>query len=57
MNGGVEFTSDLLSAIKNQKPTTSEEVDVFVCTTFVSLSMAIDQLHESDMLVGAENWH
>ena len=33
MNGGAEFTSDLLSAIKNQKPTISEEVDVLVCPT------------------------
>jgi len=57
MNGGAEFTSDLLSAIKNQKPTISEEVDVLVCPTFVSLSMAIDQLHESDILVGAQNVH
>ena len=57
MNGGAEFTSDLLSAIKARKAVISEDVDVLVCPTFVSLSMAIDQLHESDILVGAQNMH
>lgn len=57
MNGGAEFASDLLSSIKKLKPTISEDVDVLVCPPYISLSMAIDQLHETDLLVGAQNMH
>jgi triosephosphate isomerase len=57
MNGGAEFASDLLSTIKKLKPTISEDVDVLVCPPYISLSMAIDQLHETDLLVGAQNMH
>ncbi len=57
MNGGAEFASDLLQSIKEHKPSVSEDVDVLVCPPYISLSMAIDQLHETDLLVGAQNMH
>ena len=57
MNGGEQFTFDLISVINNQKPAISEDIDVLVCPNFVSLSMAISQLSKSDILVGAQNVH
>ena len=57
MNGGAEFTSDLLFAIKARKAVISEDVDVLVCPTYVSLAMDIEQIHESDIFVGAQNMH
>ncbi|MFN1834342.1 triose-phosphate isomerase [Balneola sp. MJW-20] len=47
----------LLEGIKEKKGEVSEEVDVLVCPPFVSLSMAVNYLHETDIQVGAQNMH
>lgn len=49
--------ASLLENINEAKGSVSEDVDVLVCPPFVSLSMAVNYLHETDIQVGAQNMH
>ncbi len=57
MNCGPDEAAKLLEGIKTQKPTISEDVDVLVCPPFISLSMAVNYLHDTDIQIGAQNFH
>jgi triosephosphate isomerase len=57
MNCGPAEAADLLEGLKNEKAEVAEEVDVLVCPPFVSLSMAVNYLHDTDIHVGAQNIH
>lgn len=57
MNCGPADAAELLEALKAAKAEVAEEVDVLVCPPFVSLSMAVNYLHDTDILVGAQNIH
>lgn len=55
MNGGPYEAAELLDGLKERKKNFSDEIDVVVCPPFVSLGMAIQKLHSSDIQVGAQN--
>jgi len=57
MNCGPNEAAALLEGLKDKKGSVSEEVDVLVCPPFVSLSMAVNYLHDTDIEVGAQNIH
>ena len=57
MNCGPNEAAELLEGLKNRKSEVSEDVDVLVCPPFVSLSMAVNYLHDTDIQVGAQNFH
>lgn len=57
MNCGPADAAELLEGLKSNKAEVSEEVDVLVCPPFVSLSMAVNYLHDTDIQVGAQNLH
>ncbi|MFA5669475.1 MAG: triose-phosphate isomerase [Balneolaceae bacterium] len=57
MNCGPNEAAELLEGLKNNKAEVSEEVDVLVCPPFVSLSMAVNYLHDTDIQVGAQNFY
>lgn len=57
MNCGPADAAELLEGLKAQKAEINEEVDVLVCPPFVSLSMAVNYLHDTDIHVGAQNLH
>lgn len=57
MNCTPSEAASLLEDIRDQKQGISEEVDVLVCPPFVSLSMAVNYLHDTDIQVGAQNMH
>lgn len=57
MNGGPNEAALLLEGIKAAKPVIAENVDVLVCPPFVSLSMAVNYLHDTDISIGAQNLH
>ncbi len=55
MNGGPYQAAELLDGLKEKKKNISEDVDVVVCPPFVSLGMAVQHLHNSDIQVGAQD--
>lgn len=57
MNCGANEAAELLEGLKKNKAEVSEDVDVLVCPPFVSLSMAVNYLHDTDIQVGAQNLH
>ncbi len=57
MNGGPYDAAELLEGLKAQKAEVDERVDVLVCPPFVSISMAVNYLHDTDIHVGAQNLH
>lgn len=57
MNCGPSDAAQLLEDLKTQKTEVSEDVDVLVCPPSVSLSMAVNYLHDTDIQVGAQNFH
>lgn len=57
MNCGPNEAAKLLEELKIKKTEVSEEVDVLVCPPFVSLSMAVNYLHDTDIQVGAQNFY
>lgn len=57
MNCGPDDAAGLLEGLKAQKGEVSEDVDVLVCPPFVSLSMSVNYLHDTDIEVGAQNLH
>ena len=57
MNGGPFDAAELLEGITAKKGEFSDDVDVLVCPPFVSLGMAIKYLHDSEIQVGAQNFH
>lgn len=57
MNGGPFEAAELLEGLKATKGEFSEDVDVLVCPPFVSLGMAVKYLHDSEIQVGAQNFH
>ncbi|MCG8374279.1 MAG: triose-phosphate isomerase [Balneolales bacterium] len=57
MNCGPADAAELLEGLKNAKAEVAEEVDVLVCPPFVSLSMSVNYLHDTDIQVGAQNLH
>lgn len=57
MNCGPADAAELLEGLKAKKAEVAEEVDVLVCPPFVSLSMALNYLHDTDIHVGAQNFH
>lgn len=57
MNCGPADAAELLEGLKAQKAEVADEVDVLVCPPFVSLSMALNYLHDTDIHVGAQNFH
>ena len=57
MNCGPADAAELLEGLKQNKGEVAEEVDVLVCPPFVSLSMAVNYLHDTDIQVGAQNIH
>ena len=57
MNCGPSDAAGLLEGLKEQKSEVSEDVDVLVCPPFVSLSMSVNYLHDTDIQVGAQNLH
>lgn len=57
MNCGPNETAALLEELKKETPVISENVDVLVCPPFVSLSMSVNHLHDTDIAVGAQNFH
>lgn len=57
MNGGPFEANEILSGLKEQNKEVSEDVDVLICPPFVSLGMAVKYLHDSDIQVGAQNFH
>ncbi len=57
MNCGPSDAAELLEALKEHKAEVSEDVDVLVCPPFVSLSMSVTYLHDTDIQVGAQNIH
>lgn len=57
MNCGPDEAAKLLEDIKTQKSVISEDVDVLVCPPFISLSMAVNYLHDTEIQIGAQNMH
>lgn len=57
MNGGPYEAAELLRGLKEHKAEIDENVDVLVCPPFVSIGMAAEMLHDSDIQVGAQNLH
>lgn len=57
MNGGPFGASELLEGLTAKKTEFSEDVDVLVCPPFVSLGIAVKYLHNSEIQVGAQNFH
>jgi triosephosphate isomerase len=57
MNGGPFEAAELLEGLKSKKISFSDDVDVLVCPPFVSLGMAVKYLHDSEIQVGAQNFH
>jgi len=57
MNGGPFEAAELLEGLKNCKGNFSDDVDVLVCPPYVSLGMAVKYLHDSEIHVGAQNFH
>ncbi len=57
MNCGPDDAAGLLEGLKAKKGEVSEDVDVLVCPPFVSLSMSVNYLHDTDIQVGAQNLH
>lgn len=57
MNCGPDEAAGLLEGLKTKKAEVSEDVDVLVCPPFVSLSMSVNYLHDTDVQVGAQNFH
>ena len=57
MNCGPADAAELLEGLKAAKAEVADEVDVLVCPPFVSLSMAVNYLHDTDIHVGAQNLH
>jgi triosephosphate isomerase len=57
MNCGPADAAELLEGLKEKKGEVSEDVDVLVCPPFVSLSMSVNYLHDTDIQVGAQNIH
>lgn len=57
MNCGPAGAAELLEGLREAKPEVHEDVDVLVCPPSVSLSMAVNYLHETDIQVGAQNMH
>jgi len=57
MNGGPFEAAELLEGLKAIKGEFSEDVDVLVCPPFVSLGMAVKYLHDTEIQVGAQNFH
>ncbi|SMO54937.1 triose-phosphate isomerase [Gracilimonas mengyeensis] len=57
MNGGPYDAAELLQGLKEQKAEVDENVDVLVCPPFVSIGMASEILHDTDIQVGGQNLH
>lgn len=57
MNGGPYDAAELLEGLKEQKAEVDERVDVLVCPPFVSIGMAVNYLHDTDIHVGAQTLH
>ena len=57
MNCGPADAAELLEGLKEKKGEVAEDVDVLVCPPFVSLSMSVNYLHDTDIQVGAQNLH
>lgn len=57
MNCGPNEAAALLESLRNKKSSISEEVDVVVCPPFTSISMSVNNLHDTDIQVGAQNLH
>ncbi len=57
MNCGPSDAAELLEGLKEKKAEVSEDVDVLVCPPSVSISMSVSYLHDTDIQVGAQNFH
>jgi triosephosphate isomerase len=57
MNCGPYDAAELLEGLKEKKAEVDENVDVLVCPPFVSIGMAVNYLHDTDIQVGAQNLH
>ena len=57
MNCGPYDAAELLEGLKDKKAEVDEQVDVLVCPPFVSIGMAVNYLHDTDIQVGAQNLH
>jgi triosephosphate isomerase len=57
MNCGPYDAAELLEGLKDKKAEVDENVDVLVCPPFVSIGMAVNYLHDTDIQVGAQNLH
>ncbi|HBX66946.1 MAG: triose-phosphate isomerase [Balneola sp.] len=57
MNCGPYDAAELLEGLKAKKAEVNENVDVLVCPPFVSIGMAVNYLHDTDIQVGAQNLH
>lgn len=57
MNCGPSDAAELLEGLKKKKSEVSEDVDVLVCPPSVSISMSVSYLHDTDIHVGAQNFH
>lgn len=57
MNCGPYDAAELLEGLKSKKAEVDENVDVLVCPPFVSISMAVKYLYDTDIQVGAQNLH
>ena len=57
MNCGPYDAAELLEGLKEKKSEVDENVDVLVCPPFVSIGMAVNYLHDTDIQVGAQNLH
>lgn len=57
MNCGPSDAAELLEGLKKNKAEVSEDVDVLVCPPSLSISMSVSYLHDTDIQVGAQNFH
>ncbi len=57
MNGGPYDAAELLEGLKAKKAEVNDNVDVLVCPPFVSIGMAANLLHDTDIQVGGQNLH
>ncbi|MEQ8523408.1 triose-phosphate isomerase [Gracilimonas sp.] len=57
MNCGPYDAAELLEGLKDKKAEVDENVDVLVCPPFVSIGMAVNYLHDTDIQVGAQTLH
>jgi len=57
MNCGPYDAAELLEGLKAKKAEVNENVDVLVCPPFVSIGMAVNYLHDTDIQVGAQTLH